>query len=169
MLATMFVSFALQKLRCATAKGACALINERSPSGGGPSRFCRGLLPLPEPKGRPAATRTRTVPGTNLEAPPPWYATTFPTPPPFSPPAAVPWAFALPGVDDDLGPPASLMAGEYPPHAPPPLQELAAVTLAFPPRTYQSPGLHASFTAGHGLPNIVLSPTRPPSSFYRAA
>ena len=51
-----FVSFALQRLRCATVKGACALINERFPFGGGPSRSCRGLLPLSEPKGRPAAT-----------------------------------------------------------------------------------------------------------------
>ena len=81
-----FVSFALQRLRCATVKGACALINERSPSGGGPSRSCRGLLPLPEPKGRPAATRTRAVPGTHPGAPPPRYATTFPTPPPFPQP-----------------------------------------------------------------------------------
>jgi hypothetical protein len=28
-----FVTFALQRLRCATAKGACALINNRSPTG----------------------------------------------------------------------------------------------------------------------------------------
>ena len=100
-----FVSFALQRLRCATVKGACALINERSPSGGGPSHSCRGLLPLSEPKGRPAATRTWTVPGTHLGAPPPWHATTFPTPPPFPPRAAMPWDPALPGVDGDLGPP----------------------------------------------------------------
>ena len=28
-----FVTFALQRLRCATVKGACALINSRSPTG----------------------------------------------------------------------------------------------------------------------------------------
>ena len=44
-----FVSFALQRLRCATVNGACALINKRSLSGGAPGRSCRGLLPLPEP------------------------------------------------------------------------------------------------------------------------
>ncbi len=55
-----FVSFALQRLRCATVKGGCAHINERPPSGGGPSRPCRGLLPLPEPKVRLAASRTWT-------------------------------------------------------------------------------------------------------------
>jgi hypothetical protein len=56
-----FVSFALQRFRCATVKGACALINERSPSGGESGRSCRGLLPLSEPKGRPMASQTRAV------------------------------------------------------------------------------------------------------------
>jgi len=161
-----FVSFALQRLRCATVKGACALINERSPSGGGPSRSCRGLLPLPEPKGRPAATRTRTVPGTHLGAPPPWHATTFPTPPPFPQRAAVPWDPALPSVVDDPGPPASPIAGVPVPHVPPPPQGQAAVTPAFdPPGTSESPGPHTSPTAGRVLPNIAFSPTRPPPPF----
>ena len=161
-----FVSFALQRLRCATVKGACALINERSPSGGGPSRSCRGLLPLPEPKGRPAATRTRTVPGTHLGAPPPWHATTFPTPPPFPQRAAVPWDPALPSVVDDPGPPASPTAGVHVPHVPPPPHGQAAVTPAFdPPRTSESPGPHASPTAGRVLPNIAFSPTRLPPPF----
>ena len=128
-----FVSFALQRLRCATVKGACALINERSPSGSGPSRSCRGLLPLPEPKGRPAATRTRIVPGNHLGAPPPWHATTFPTPPPFPQRAAVPWDPALPSVVDDPGPPASPIAGVPVPHVPPPPHGQAAVTPAFDP------------------------------------
>ena len=161
-----FVSFALQRLRCATVKGACALINERSPSGSGPSRSCRGLLPLPEPKGRPAATRTRIVPGNHLGAPSPWHATTFPTPPPFPQRAAVPWDPALPRVADDPGLSASPTAGVHVPHVPPPPHGQAAVTPAFdPPRTSESPGPHASPTAGRVLPNIAFSPTRPPPPF----
>ena len=47
-----FVSFALQRLRCATTvKGGCALINDRSPSGGGPSRSCRGFCLCRSPRG----------------------------------------------------------------------------------------------------------------------
>ena len=161
-----FVSFALQRLRCATVKGACALINERSPSGGGPSRSCRGLLPLPEPKGRPAATRTRIVPDIHLGAPPPWHATTFPTPPPFSQRTAIPWDPALPSVPDDPGHSASPTAGVSVPHVPPSLQGQTMVTpVLYPPRTSESPGFHASPAAGRVLPNIVFSPTYSPPPF----
>ena len=130
-----FVSFALQRLRCATVKGACALINERSPSGGGPSRFCRGLLPLPEPKGRPVATQLRVAPRNYPSVPPPLHAAPFPTPPPFPPNAAAAARDpALPGVFDDSAHPASPTAGVPMPHAPPPPQGQAAVTPAFAPR-----------------------------------
>ena len=60
----VFVSFALQRLRCATVKGACALINECLPSSGYSGRSCRGLMPLSEPKGRPGASRPQYVPRT---------------------------------------------------------------------------------------------------------
>ena len=134
-----FVFFALQRLRCAAVKGLCALTNMRSPSGGGPSRSCRGLLLLPEPKERPAATRTRTVPGTHLGVPTVAHHE-IPTPPPCSPRAAVPSVPALPGLDDNLG---VRLAITRPMHRPP-LQGLAAVPPAFPPRIHQGPGLHAS-------------------------
>ena len=136
-----FASFTLLCLRCATVKGACALINERSTSGGEPGRSCRGVLPLPEPKGRPMATRSRVTPRKYLDTPPPWHATTFPTPPPFPPNAeVVARGPVLPGVFDDPGPPASPTAGVPMPHAPPPPQGQAAVTTAFdPPRTPESP------------------------------
>ena len=161
-----FVSFALKRLRCATVKGACALINKRSPSGGGPSRSCRGLLPLPEPKGRPAATRTRIVPGIHLGAPPPWHTTTFPAPPPFPQRTAVPWDPARPSAPDDPGHSASPTAGVSVPHVPPSLQRQTMVTPAlYPPRTSESPGFHASPAAGRVLPNIVYSPTYSPSPF----
>ena len=75
-----FVTFALQRLRCATVKGACALINSRSPSGSQPGRRCRGLLPLSEPKPRPAASQPRAAPPPQAVRPP-WIDTEFPAPP----------------------------------------------------------------------------------------
>ena len=58
-----FASFVLQRLHFVTAKGGCELNNKRlPPSGGEPGRSCRGLLPLPEPKGHPVATRPRVAP-----------------------------------------------------------------------------------------------------------
>jgi hypothetical protein len=152
-----FVSFALQRLRCATVKGACALINERSPSGGEPGRSCRGLLPLPEPKGRPMATRPRAAPRNYLDTPPPWHSTTFPTPPPFLPNATATRDPALPGIFDNSGPPASPTAGVPMPHASPLPQGQEAVTPAFdPPRPSESPGPHTSLAARRVLPTYVL-------------
>ena len=150
--------------RLHTVKGACALINERSPSGGEPGRSCRGLLPLPEPKGRPMATRSRVAPRNYLDVPPPWHATTFPTPPPFPPNAEVVARDpVLPGVFDDPGSPASPTAGVSMPHAPPPPQGQAAVTTTFdPPRTPKSPGPHTSLAAWRTLPTTAFSP----SPFY---
>jgi hypothetical protein len=161
-----FVSFALQRLRCATVKGACALINERSPSGAESGRSCRGLLPLSEPKGRPVASRTRAVPCTHLGALPPWHAMPFPTPPPFSPQAAAARDQASPGVFHDSGPPGSFTAGGATPHAPPLLQRQAAVTPAFDPSGLcESPRPLVCLTAGRGLPTTVFSPACPPPSF----
>jgi len=101
------------------------------------------------------------APRNYLDVPPPWHATTFPTPPPFPPNAEVVARDpALPGVFDDPGPPASPTAGVPMPHAPLPPQGQAAVSTAFdPPRTPESPGPHTSLAAWRVLPTTACSPS----------
>jgi hypothetical protein len=105
-----FVTFALQRLRCATVKGACALINNRSPTGIQPGRRCRGLLPLGEPRPRPAASQSRVAPPPQAVQPP-WLRTEFPAPPLLQ--RLGPWVEPpyLPGALEGTAPPASPVTG----------------------------------------------------------
>jgi hypothetical protein len=86
-----FATFALQRLRFATVKGACTVINARLASGSPPQRQCRDLLPLGQPKPRPGASRDRAPPRAVAPAPP-WQHTRFPPPPllPQQPPWGIP-------------------------------------------------------------------------------
>ena len=141
----------------------------------GENCFCRSSsrCPSPERDWRPKQASCRSssakaiaVSSKHPGAPPPWHATTFPTPPPFSQRTVMPWDPALPSVPDDPGHSASPTAGVSVPHVPPSLQRQTMVTPAlYPPRTSESPAFHTSFAAGRVLPNIVYYPTYSPSPF----
>ena len=83
-----FATYALQRLRFATVKGACTVINARLSSGSPPERQCRDLLPLGQPKPRPGASRARALPRAAAPAPP-WQHTRFPPSPLL--PQQLPW------------------------------------------------------------------------------
>ena len=91
-----FTTYALQRLRAVSVKGACDIIIARTPHGAVPRVPRRGFLPLGQPMPRPAVARPRALPRpAPLMAP--WQQTPFPAPPilcfpePTTPPPGLTW------------------------------------------------------------------------------